>query len=63
MNQLRTSTTILLKDLAAKYPDQCQFRRSCVCHFEPVEAVNPTYAKPRGINHCHYVDEVTMHRH
>jgi hypothetical protein len=30
MNQLRTSTTILLKDLAAKYPDQCQFRRSTI---------------------------------
>jgi MoxR-like ATPase len=30
MNNLKTSTTILLKDLAAKYPDQAQFRKSTI---------------------------------
>jgi len=30
MNNLKTSTTILLKDLAAKYPDQVHFRKSTV---------------------------------
>ena len=30
MNNLKTSTTILLKDLAAKYPDQDHFRKSTI---------------------------------
>ena len=30
MNNLKTSTTILLKDLAAKYPDQGHFRKSTI---------------------------------
>ena len=30
MNNLKTSTTILLKDLAAKYPDQAHFRKSTI---------------------------------
>jgi midasin (ATPase involved in ribosome maturation) len=30
MNNLKTSTTILLKDLVSKYPDQVQFRKSTI---------------------------------
>ena len=30
MNNLKTSTTILLKDLASKYPDQVHFRKSTI---------------------------------